>query len=123
MGVNNLRLKSFDRAESDVCADPRKRAEMKARVQTDFEAKAKTIHCIGQLLKVPLNEDGFFLEAHMKLRPVDFATDGIFLCGLAHYPKPIDEAIVKNEHQLEPGLPESFNVMVKELLAGVSVDA
>jgi heterodisulfide reductase subunit A len=45
------------------------------------------------MLKVPLNEDGFFLEAHMKLRPVDFATEGIFLAGLAHHPKSMDETI------------------------------
>jgi heterodisulfide reductase subunit A len=44
---------------------------------------------------VPLNNDGFFLEAHMKLRPVDFATDGVFVAGLAHYPKPLDEAIAQ----------------------------
>jgi len=50
-------------------------------------------HGISQLLKVPLNEDGFFLEAHMKLRPVDFATEGIFLAGMAHSPKFIDESI------------------------------
>jgi heterodisulfide reductase subunit A len=43
--------------------------------------------------KVPVNENGFFIEAHAKLRPVDFATDGIFMCGLAHYPKSIDESI------------------------------
>jgi len=48
---------------------------------------------IAQMLKVPLSKDGFFLEAHMKLRPVDFATDGIFLCGLAHWPKSIEESI------------------------------
>ncbi|MCJ2532392.1 MAG: CoB--CoM heterodisulfide reductase iron-sulfur subunit A family protein [Candidatus Thermoplasmatota archaeon] len=48
---------------------------------------------IAQKLKVPQNEEGFFLEAHMKLRPVDFATDGIFLCGLAHSPRLIDESI------------------------------
>ncbi len=48
---------------------------------------------IAKMLKVPLNQDGFFLEAHMKLRPVDFATDGIFLCGLAHWPKSIEESI------------------------------
>jgi heterodisulfide reductase subunit A len=48
---------------------------------------------LSQMLKVPLNEDGFFLEAHMKLRPVDFATDGIFMAGLAHSPKFIDESI------------------------------
>jgi heterodisulfide reductase subunit A len=46
---------------------------------------------------VPLNEDGFFLEAHVKLRPVDFTTDGVFLCGLAHSPKFIDESITQAE--------------------------
>jgi heterodisulfide reductase subunit A len=50
---------------------------------------------LAQQLKVPLNEDGFFMEAHMKLRPVDFATDGIFMCGLSHAPKFIDESIAQ----------------------------
>jgi heterodisulfide reductase subunit A len=50
---------------------------------------------LAKLFKVPLNNDGFFLEAHMKLRPVDFATDGVFIAGLAHYPKPMDEAIAQ----------------------------
>ncbi len=50
---------------------------------------------LAQKLKLPLTEDGFFLEAHMKLRPVDFASDGIFLCGLAHSPKLIDESITQ----------------------------
>ena len=50
---------------------------------------------IAQFLKVPRNQDGFFLEAHMKLRPVDFATDGVFVCGLAHAPKSIDETILQ----------------------------
>jgi heterodisulfide reductase subunit A len=49
-------------------------------------------HLAG-MLKVPLTKDRFFLEAHMKLRPVDFATDGIFVCGMAHWPKLIDESI------------------------------
>jgi heterodisulfide reductase subunit A len=48
---------------------------------------------LSRMLKVPLNADGFFLEAHMKLRPVDFATEGIFLAGLAHSPKSIDESL------------------------------
>ncbi len=48
---------------------------------------------LAQMLKVPLNEDGFFLEAHAKLRPIDFTTKGIFTCGLAHAPKFIDECI------------------------------
>ncbi|MDD5642431.1 MAG: 4Fe-4S binding protein, partial [Syntrophales bacterium] len=50
---------------------------------------------LAQMFKVPLNNEGFFLEAHMKLRPVDFATEGVFVAGLAHYPKPIDEAIAQ----------------------------
>jgi heterodisulfide reductase subunit A len=50
---------------------------------------------IAEMLKVPLTKDGFFLEAHMKLRPVDFQTDGVFLCGMAHLPKYIDESIAQ----------------------------
>ena len=48
---------------------------------------------LSELLRVPLNADGFFLEAHMKLRPVDFASEGLFLCGTAHAPKFIPETI------------------------------
>jgi heterodisulfide reductase subunit A len=48
---------------------------------------------VSELFKVTLGPDGFFKEAHVKLRPVDFATDGVFLCGTAHYPKHISEAI------------------------------
>jgi heterodisulfide reductase subunit A len=48
---------------------------------------------LAKLLKVPLTKDGFFLEAHMKLRPVEFATDGIYVCGLAHSPKFFNECI------------------------------
>jgi heterodisulfide reductase subunit A2 len=48
---------------------------------------------LSKLLRVPLNADGFFLEAHMKLRPVDFASEGLFLCGTAHAPKFLSETI------------------------------
>jgi len=48
---------------------------------------------IAKFFKVSLNPDGFFQEAHVKLRPVDFAADGVFLCGTAHYPKHISETI------------------------------
>ena len=48
---------------------------------------------LSELLRVPLNADGFFLEAHVKLRPVDFASEGLFLCGTAHAPKFIGETI------------------------------
>ena len=48
---------------------------------------------ISQKLKVPVDEHGFFLEAHVKLRPLEFATDGIFVCGCAHWPADITESI------------------------------
>jgi heterodisulfide reductase subunit A2 len=48
---------------------------------------------VGLLFKVSLGQDGFFQEAHVKLRPVEFAADGVYLCGMAHYPKHITETI------------------------------
>jgi heterodisulfide reductase subunit A len=50
---------------------------------------------LGEIFKVPRNAEGFLNEAHAKLRPVDLPTDGIFLAGLTHYPKPIDESIAQ----------------------------
>jgi heterodisulfide reductase subunit A-like polyferredoxin len=50
---------------------------------------------VATILKVPVDADGFFLEAHIKLRPVDFANDGFFLAGSAHYPKTVAETIVQ----------------------------
>ena len=61
-------------------------------LSTGIEAPAANAQ-LSDMLKVQLNADGFFVEAHVKLRPVDFATEGIFLCGLAHSPKMIDENI------------------------------
>ncbi|MBW1803988.1 MAG: CoB--CoM heterodisulfide reductase iron-sulfur subunit A family protein, partial [Deltaproteobacteria bacterium] len=52
---------------------------------------------LAQFFKVPRNDDGFFAEAHVKLRPVDFATEGVFVCGLAHAPKSIDESIAQGQ--------------------------
>jgi len=52
---------------------------------------------LANFFKVPLNDDGFFVERHAKLGPSEFATDGVFLCGLAHYPKPIDESIAQGQ--------------------------
>jgi heterodisulfide reductase subunit A-like polyferredoxin len=48
---------------------------------------------LSTLMKLQRTPEGFFLEAHMKLRPVDLATEGIFLCGLAHSPKPLPESL------------------------------
>ncbi|MBI5526731.1 MAG: FAD-dependent oxidoreductase [Deltaproteobacteria bacterium] len=50
---------------------------------------------LGEVLKVPVMDDGFFLEAHAKLRPADFASEGIFVAGLAHGPKNADESIAQ----------------------------
>jgi heterodisulfide reductase subunit A len=61
-------------------------------LSTGIEA-SKENRAMADMIKVPLNADGFFVEAHLKLRPVDFATEGIFLCGLAHSPKMADENI------------------------------
>jgi heterodisulfide reductase subunit A len=71
----------------------------KLAINADYLALAaavipsETRNEISKLFKVPLNPDGFFQEAHVKLRPVDFAADGVFLCGMAHYPKHISETI------------------------------
>ncbi len=50
---------------------------------------------LAQMFKLSLNEDGFFMEAHAKLRPVEFATEGVFVAGMAHYPKPIEESMAQ----------------------------
>jgi heterodisulfide reductase subunit A-like polyferredoxin len=50
---------------------------------------------LANQFKVSLDQDGFFLEAHVKLRPVDFSTEGIYMAGLAHYPKLIEESIIQ----------------------------
>ena len=70
------------------------------RIEADLISLASAIvprdnSTLAQLFKLSLNEDGFFMEAHAKLRPVEFATDGIFVAGMAHYPKPIEESIAQ----------------------------
>jgi heterodisulfide reductase subunit A len=74
--------------------------EKTIEIETDLLTLASAVVPYGderlaQFFKVPLNEDGFFVERHAKLGPSEFATDGVFLCGLAHYPKPIDESIAQ----------------------------
>jgi heterodisulfide reductase subunit A len=69
---------------------------------------------LSRMLKVPLNEDGFFLEAHMKLRPVDFSTDGIFMCGTAHSPKFIDESIA----QAQAAASRALTILTRKKLEG-----
>ncbi len=50
---------------------------------------------VATMFKVSIDADGFFMEAHVKLRPVDFASDGMYMAGMAHYPKLLDETIVQ----------------------------
>ncbi len=71
-------------------------------IETDLLTLASAIipnrdDTLANFFKVPVNTDGFFVERHAKLGPSEFATDGVFLCGLAHYPKPIDESIAQGQ--------------------------
>lgn len=82
----NVKLKSPDMRDMvEIEAD-------NVILSTGIEAPAEN-RAMSDMLKLQLNGDGFFLEAHVKLRPVDFATEGVYLCGLAHSPKMIDENI------------------------------
>ncbi len=50
---------------------------------------------VAQILKIPMTEEGFLMEAHVKLRPVEVAVDGVYICGLAHGPKPLEEVLAQ----------------------------
>jgi heterodisulfide reductase subunit A len=75
--------------------------QCRVEIDTDILTLASAIvpgtgsEALAKLYKVPVNQEGFFLEAHVKLRPVEFATDGVYLAGLAHYPKPIGQSIAE----------------------------
>jgi heterodisulfide reductase subunit A len=74
--------------------------ERPLKIETDLVVLATAIlpnkdEVLARFFKVPLNDDGFFVEKHAKLGPSDFATEGVFVCGLAHSPKPLDEAIAQ----------------------------
>ena len=70
-----------------------------------------------EVFKVPTNAEGFLVEAHAKLRPVDFGSEGLFLAGLAHYPKSLDESIA----QARAAVSRAMNIISKEgiLVGGV----
>jgi heterodisulfide reductase subunit A len=74
--------------QDDVVLDPELVVISVGTVPEDTEELSK-------LLKIPVNADNFYLEAHVKLRPVEMPVAGVFLCGLAHSPKPLDEIIVQ----------------------------
>ncbi|MBN2061546.1 MAG: FAD-dependent oxidoreductase [Deltaproteobacteria bacterium] len=65
-----------------------------------------------EAFKVPVNNKGFLIEAHMKLRPVDFASEGLFMAGLAHYPKPIDESIT----QAKAAVARAMTIVSKDVI-------
>jgi heterodisulfide reductase subunit A len=75
------------REEMEIMADC---LVLSAAVRPNPSSKA-----LASTLKLPMDQDGFFLEAHVKLRPLDFAASGYFLCGLAHGPKSLDESIAQ----------------------------
>jgi len=73
---------------------------------------------LASLLKLPRNATGFFIEAHAKLRPVDFASEGIFLCGMAHSPKLISESIA--QAQAAASRAGAFLADVNQTISGVT---
>jgi len=73
---------------------------------------------LAPVFKLPFDVDGFFLEAHLKLRPLDFASQGIFLCGLAHSPKYSDEAVA----QAQGAAVRAMGILAQdEMLVGGSI--
>jgi heterodisulfide reductase subunit A len=75
-----------DRVLDDIFTIPTDRVVLATAILPRSDNKT-----FAKMLKVPLSKDGFFLEAHVKLRPLDFATEGVFVCGMAHWPKTVDE--------------------------------
>jgi heterodisulfide reductase subunit A len=73
---------------------------------------------LSRLFKVAVDADGWLLEAHQKLRPVESATEGIFLCGLAHYPKSVEESIA----QAQAAAAKALTVLSREniMVGGVA---
>lgn len=87
-GENALIIKLKDHVlGTDVMLDPEKIILSPAIIPQE------DVDTISRMLKIPLNEDKFFMEAHVKLRPVDFSAEGIFLAGLAHSPKGMEDTI------------------------------
>ena len=85
------------------------------RVDADLLCLAAAIEArentsLAQFFKVSTDADGWLLEAHQKLRPVEFATEGVFLCGMGHYPKPLDESIA----QAQAATAKALTVLTKD---------
>jgi heterodisulfide reductase subunit A len=84
-------VKAFDTVLGKDIEVPVDSVILSCGVSPDREEKEE----LAKMLKVPISKDGFYFEAHQKLRPVDFATEGVFVAGLAHWPKFIDECIAQ----------------------------
>jgi heterodisulfide reductase subunit A-like polyferredoxin len=72
-----------------------------------------------EMFKVPVNREGFLVEAHAKLRPVDFASEGVFMAGLAHYPKPMEETIA----QAKAAASRAMNLLSQDTIMVGGVEA
>jgi heterodisulfide reductase subunit A len=84
---------------------------------------SEEVHEISQLLRVSIDENGFLLEAHVKLRPIDFATDGIFLCGSGHFPANIRESVAQGLGAASrASIPLTKGSVVVEPIISVMVD-
>ena len=89
----------------------------KMEIKSDLIVLASSIipekkNKLTALYKIAQNADGFFMEAHAKLKPVDCATDGVFLCGLAHAPKPVDESIA----QAQAAATKAVTLLAKKIM-------
>ncbi len=82
---------AYDTVLGDDVSVPVDTVVLSVGLQPDRSEKEE----IAKMLKVPISKDGFYFEAHQKLRPVDFATDGVFVAGTAHWPKFLDECIAQ----------------------------
>jgi len=84
-------MKAYDTVLGADVEVPVDRVILSCGITPDREEKEE----LAKMLKVPISKDGFYFEAHQKLRPVDFATEGVFVVGLAHWPKFMDESIAQ----------------------------
>ena len=88
--ISNLLVEVAVQPENEVMTLPADLVVLSAGIEPNADNDT-----LAKLLKLPLNQDGFFLEAHVKLRPVDFAADGVYLAGLAHSPRFLEETIAQ----------------------------
>ena len=84
-------VKAFDATLGDYVEIPVDALVLATGIAPDRENKEN----LAKMVKVPISKDGFYFEAHQKLRPVDFATEGVYVAGAAHWPKFMDECIAQ----------------------------